>query len=129
MPSNQKQIIEQAKISYFPFGQAFEKETKTIKDQIRKQIEALYNQGQVKTIRKYTFNDKNSWLILKLKDIFKKFANERLEQMNGLENKADPDNIIYRYEGPTVDIKFNKLDNVLNFLDKISEGKISFLIF
>ena len=49
--------------------------------------------------------------------------------MNGLENKAEPDNIIYRYEGPTVDIKFNKLDNVLNFLDKIREGEISFLIF
>ena len=45
--------------------------------------------------------------------------------MNGLENKAEPDNIIYRYEGPTVDIKFNKLDNVLNFLDKIREGEIS----
>ena len=45
--------------------------------------------------------------------------------MNGLENKVDPDNIIYRYKGPTVDVKRNKLDNVLNFLDKIREGEIS----
>ena len=45
--------------------------------------------------------------------------------MNGLENKVDPDNTIYRYKGPTVDVKRNKLDNVLNFLDKIREGEIS----
>ena len=30
--SNQQQIIEQAKFSYFPFGKASEKQTKTIKD-------------------------------------------------------------------------------------------------
>ena len=32
-PSNQKQIIEQAKFTYSPLGKAFEKQTKTIKDQ------------------------------------------------------------------------------------------------
>ena len=32
-PSNQKQIIEQAKFTYSPLGKAFEKKTKTIKDQ------------------------------------------------------------------------------------------------
>ena len=30
LPSNQKQIIEQAKFTYSPLGKAFEKETKTI---------------------------------------------------------------------------------------------------
>ena len=33
LPSNQKQIIEQAKFTYSPLGKAFEKQTKTIKDQ------------------------------------------------------------------------------------------------
>ena len=33
LPSNQKQIIEQAKFSYSPLGKAFEKQTKTIEDQ------------------------------------------------------------------------------------------------
>ena len=32
-PSNQKQIIEQAKFTYSPLVKAFEKQTKTIKDQ------------------------------------------------------------------------------------------------
>ena len=33
LPSNQQQIIEQAKFTYSPLGKAFEKQTKTIKDQ------------------------------------------------------------------------------------------------
>ena len=41
LPSNQQQIIEQAKFTYFPLGKAFEKQTKTIKDQGKKQIDAL----------------------------------------------------------------------------------------
>ena len=33
LPSNQQQIIEQAKLTYSPLRKAFEKQTKTIKDQ------------------------------------------------------------------------------------------------
>ena len=43
LPSNQKQIIEQAKFTYSPLGKAFEKQIKTIEDQGEKQIEALEN--------------------------------------------------------------------------------------
>ena len=41
LSSNQQQIIEQAKFTYSPLGKAFEKQTKTIKDQGEKQIDAL----------------------------------------------------------------------------------------
>ena len=33
LPSNERQIIEQAKFTYSPLGKAFEKQTKTIEDQ------------------------------------------------------------------------------------------------
>ena len=33
LPSNQKQLIEQAKCTYFPLGKALEKQIKTIEDQ------------------------------------------------------------------------------------------------
>ena len=36
LPSNQKQIIEQAKFTYSPLGKAFEKQTKTTEDQGKK---------------------------------------------------------------------------------------------
>ena len=41
MPSNQQQIIEQAKFTYSPLGKAFEKQTKAIEDQGKKQVDAL----------------------------------------------------------------------------------------
>ena len=41
LPSNQQQIIEQAKFTYSPLGKAFEKQIKTIEVQGQKQIETL----------------------------------------------------------------------------------------
>ena len=41
LPSNQQQIIEQAKFHYSPLGRAIEKQIKTIKDQGEKQVVAL----------------------------------------------------------------------------------------
>ena len=41
LPSNQQQIIEQAKFTYSPLGKTVEKQTKTIEDQGKKQVNAL----------------------------------------------------------------------------------------
>ena len=41
LPSNQKQIIEQAKFTYSPLGKAFGKQKRTIADQGKKQIDTL----------------------------------------------------------------------------------------
>ena len=41
LPSNQQQIIQQAKFNYSPLGKALEKEIKTIEDQGEKQVDAL----------------------------------------------------------------------------------------
>ena len=41
LPSNQKQIIEQSKITYSLLGKAFEKQIKTIEDQGKEQVDAL----------------------------------------------------------------------------------------
>ena len=41
LPSNQQQIIEQARFTYCPLGKAFEKQTKTIEDQGKKQVDTL----------------------------------------------------------------------------------------
>ena len=39
--SNQQQIIEQDKFTYFPSGKAFEKQVKTVEDPGQKQVNAL----------------------------------------------------------------------------------------
>ena len=41
LPSNQQQIIEQTKFTYSTLGKAFEKQTKTIEDQGKKQVDAF----------------------------------------------------------------------------------------
>ena len=43
LPSNQQQIIEQAKFTYSPLGKAFEKQTKTIEDQGKKKLMLIIN--------------------------------------------------------------------------------------
>ena len=58
LPSNQQQIIEQAKFTYSPLRKAFEKQIKTIEDQGEKQIKTIQYQGQVKTIKKYDYDSK-----------------------------------------------------------------------
>ena len=63
MPSNQKQIIEEGNFCLFSIGKSFEKQIKTIEDQGQKQIKAIQNQRQIKTIKKYAYNDKDSPLI------------------------------------------------------------------
>ena len=49
LPSNQQQIIEQAKFTYSSVGKAFEKQTKIIEDQEEKQ--AKTTEGQAKENR------------------------------------------------------------------------------
>ena len=41
LPSNQQQIIEQARFTYSSLGKAFEKQIKTIEDQGKKRVKAL----------------------------------------------------------------------------------------
>ena len=58
-PSNQRQIIEQAKFTYSPLGKAFEKQIKTIKDQGKKQVKAIQdNKHLVNIINNDDYKDK-----------------------------------------------------------------------
>ena len=87
LPSNQQQIIEQAKFTYSPLGKAFEKQIKTIEDQGEKQIKAIQDQGQVKTIKKYAYDAEDTPLISKQKEIFNELVDERLEEITDLDKK------------------------------------------
>ena len=51
LPSNQQQIIEEAKVTYSPLGKAFQKQTKIIEDQGEKQINAIETNIQKLTIK------------------------------------------------------------------------------
>ena len=115
--------MEQAKFTYSPLGKAFEKQIKTIEDQGEKQIKAIQNQVQVKTIKKYDY-DENSPFISKQEEIFSELADTRLTEITKLDEKVNRDDLIYRYKGRTPDEKFEKCDNALDLIDKMKDGKI-----
>ena len=84
LPSNQQQIIGQAKFTYSPLGKAFEKQIKTIEDQGEKQIDALKDlkdqNKQLDNISDY----KDDLLHSKGREIFKNIYEKRLDKIEGL---------------------------------------------
>ena len=92
LPSNQQQIIQQAKFAYSPLGKAFEKQIKTIKDRGEKQVKAIQNK-QIVNVNKDSYKDK--LLLSKEREIFKDIYNKRLDKIEELNNKIDFDNLEY----------------------------------
>ena len=122
LPSNQQQIIEQAKFTYTLLGKTFEKQTKTIEDKGEKQIKAIQDN------RKQLISDddyKNKLLILKEREIFKDIYNKRLDKLEGLNNKIDFDNLKYVVESSGDEYSFNKIEDPIALLNDIKKGKIS----
>ena len=105
LPSNQQQIIEQAKFTYSPLGKAFEKQIKAIEDQGEKQVEALENlkdhKKQVETLeivkdKKQLSNDYEDKLLhSKELEIFKSIYNKRLDKIRELAGKIDNNNLVF----------------------------------
>ena len=62
---------------------------KTIEDQGEKQIKEIKDQGYVKTIKKYDYDDKDIPLISKQKEIFNKLADKRLKEITELNEKVN----------------------------------------
>ena len=85
LPSNQQQIIEQAKFTYSPLGKAFEKQIKAIEDQGQKQVDALKNlkeqTKQLVNVKDYDDEDK---LLSKEREIFSNSYSKRLDKIEEL---------------------------------------------
>ena len=126
MPSNQQQIIEQAKFTYSPLVKAFEKQTKTIEDQGEKQIKAIQDKRSIKSTVKFTCDINDSPKVLKEKEIYKKLTEERFDKIRNLGKSGDTDKLVFKYKGNTNDEDISKSDNALDFINKIRDGEISF---
>ena len=86
LPSNQQQIIQQAKFNYSPLGKALEKQRKTIEDQGEK---------HVKEIQCNKDDYKNKLLLSKEREISKGIYNKKLDKLEELNNKVDYNNLKY----------------------------------
>ena len=111
LPSNQQQIIEQTKFTYSPLQKAFENQIKTTEDQGKRQIRAIQDQGQVKTIKEYSYDDEDTPFISKQKEIFNGLVDKRLEKITDWDEGVNSNDLIHSFKGKTADTKFDEFDN------------------
>ena len=118
LPSNQQQIILQSKFAYSPLRKSFEKQTKTIEDQGKKQVEAIQDNKQLVNINKDD-DYKDKLLLSKEREIFKDIYNKRLDKIEKLNNKIDYDNLEYVTVNSGTIYDFSALTDPLTFLNEI----------
>ena len=83
LPSNQKQIIEQAKFTYSPLGKVFEKQIKTIQDQGKKTTNWCFKRTNwfLKKKRKKAIEDKSNDKPSMQKKFYNRLLKERKSEM------------------------------------------------
>ena len=87
LPSNQQQIIEQARFNFSPLKKAFEKQIKTIEDQVKKQVEALSTQ---KSNNQLTIKD-----VIPKNALNNDEAKKELDKIKEIEKNVDREKLVY----------------------------------
>ena len=123
LPSNQQQIIEQARFTYRPLGKAFEKQMKTIEDQGKKQADALES-SKPKEQKKPIENKSNN--LSKAAIIFDDLINKRKEWISELYNSVDYDILKFEYVIPNKDVSFYEYMDSRELFNAIKNNKIKF---
>ena len=113
LPSNQQQIIQQAKFTYSPLGKAIEKQIKTIKDQGEKQVDALKTSyKKLPSIKDFVPTEKfNSEIIAEIK---------RIEE---IEKNFDRDKMFY--EGTSRNYDFRGFKTICTYGNDIRNNVTS----
>ena len=119
LPLNRQQIIQQAKFTYSPLGKDFEKQTKIIEDQGKKQVKTIQDNKHLVNINKDD-DYKDKLLLSKEREIFKDIYNKRLDKIEELNNKIDYDNMMQYVAVNSGKIyNFSELTDPLTFLNEI----------
>ena len=116
LPSNQQQIIEQARFTYSPLGKAFEKQIKIIEDQGKKQIDAL------KILEPKAFESGSNNKPVITKEIFDEILEERMNEILKMRDKIDFSNLTYNFKGQTASINFGKFGNPMYIYGHMKNG-------
>ena len=123
LPSNQQQIMVQAKFTYSPLGKAFEKQIETIEDQGQKQVDAskdLIPKEQIKPTEDRS-NHKSKAAI-----IFNELINKRKKIMSELYDSFNYNSLKFEYVGPTKDVSFYDYMDSKDLFNAIKTFQIKF---
>ena len=116
LPSNQQQIIQQAKFNYSPLGKVIEKQIKTIKDQGEKQVVALESlkdsDKKLTPIKDFTPTE----------DLNPEIINE-IKRIEEIEKKVDRNKMVYKGTNKTYD--FRNFKTIRTFGNEIRNNIIS----
>ena len=88
LPSNKQQITEQAKFTYSPLGEAFEKQIKTNEGQGQKQVKAL---NTLKSNSKLTIED-----VIPESALNNDEAKKELDKIKEVEKNIDREKLVYK---------------------------------
>ena len=116
LPSNQQQIIEQAKFTYSPLGKALEKQVKTIKDQGEKQVVALES---LKDSDKKLTSIKD---FIPTENLNPEIINE-IKRIEEIEKNVDRNKMVYKGTNETYD--FRNFKTIHAFSNEIRNNIIS----
>ena len=95
LPSNQQQIIQQAKFNYSPLGKAFEKQTKTIEDKGKKKVDALKSSyKKLPSIKDFVPKEKFNPEII-----------DEIKRIEEIEKNVDRDKMVYESTNRTYDFR------------------------
>ena len=115
MPSIQQQIIEQATFTYSPLGKAFEKQTKAIEDQGKKQVDAL---NTLKFNNQLTIED-----VIPKNALNNDEAKKELNKIKETEKNVNREKLIY--DAGEYTYSFKNFQTIKTFGRDIYEGKIT----
>ena len=122
LPSNQQQIIEQARFTYFPLGKVFEKQTKIIEDKGQKQVDALTDlkpKEQSKAIT-YKSDDDNTPIS---KEIYDEILEERMDEILKMSREINYSNLVYDFKGPNPSINFAIFGGPMYTYNQLKNGE------
>ena len=122
LPSNQQQVIQQAKFTYSLLEKALEKQRKTIEDQGEKQVKAIQDK-QIVNINKDAYKDK--LLLSKEREIFQDIYNKRLDKIEEMNNEIDYDDLDYVVLSSDMEYKFSVEKDPISLLNAIKKGEMS----
>ena len=132
LPSNQQQIIQQAKFTYSPLGKAFKKQIKTIEYQGKKQIKVIQDKQIINSSSNNNNNNnnndddddyKNRLLLLKEREIFKDIYNKRLDEIEEVKNEINYDDLDYVVLSSDMEYKFSLEKDPISLLNAIKKVK------
>ena len=103
-------------------GKAFEKQVKTIKEQGEKQIKAIQDNKE-QSVNRYDYE--KELLLTKEREIFKDIYNNRLEEIEIVNDTVNYHDLKYTVKTSGEEFEFDESEDPFVFLNNIKKGNIS----